>query len=440
MKNTSKAEVMDNSSQYEESSSLYIELTELPSPGSYRGWSIYNVPRKIRKLNEEAYTPCLMSIGPLHHGKPHLKSMKRYKLEYCQKFLYLSGMGIENLIDEAKGWENEVREHYQDNIKYSSKEFVEMFVLDGTFIIMLFLKEKFPKNFAYNDVIFANQWMQRALLHDMMLLENQLPCFVLEKLLSMVRQELPDKITFSELTHHYFRLVGNTDKVSTKEIKEPRTRRHLVEYLLTFQLMGFDKKLARSTKKFEYTRSATELYAAGIKFISSQDRCILEIKYTNHGELTIPKLKVNESTETLFRNLIAFEQCDHQREYISSYIIFLDILINTPKDVDLLVKCGIIENFLGDSEPDSERVSNLFNNLCKETITEYSTFYYADICRQLNAYHRNFWHQWRATCYRWNVILKRDYFSTPWSVISVIAATVLLLLTVTQTVCSIMGL
>ncbi|GFS44987.1 hypothetical protein Acr_00g0093410 [Actinidia rufa] len=434
-------------------SSLSYKLEELPSPESYRGWSIYKVPKRLRKLNEEAYTPKLVSIGPLHHGQPHLNSMERYKVEYCKSFLGITRISLSYLIGQAIGWEEEVREHYQDTVTFSKEEFVEMFVLDGLFIIMLFLKEKFPEKFNYKNLIVDNQWMLRELLHDMMLLENQLPSFVLVRLLDMVPQGFLVNITFSELTHYYFRCVGNAYRVPTKEIKEPRIRRHLVEYLQTFHLLSskeegtlpnegqcisrcFDITLGRYFDKFECPRSATELHAAGIKFVKSQDPCILKIEFHENGELRIPQLKVNEWTETLFRNLIAFEQCDHEPEYISSYIIFLDSLINTPMDVDLLVKCEIIENSLGDSE----RVSDLFNNLYKETITEFSIFYFADICHKLNAYNKDYWHRWRATRYRWKVILKRDYFSNPWSVISVIAAIVLLLFAVAQTVCSFMAL
>jgi len=30
--------------------------------------SIFRVPKRLRELNEKAYTPHVISIGPLHHG------------------------------------------------------------------------------------------------------------------------------------------------------------------------------------------------------------------------------------------------------------------------------------------------------------------------------------------------------------------------------------
>jgi len=36
---------------------------------------IYRVPMRFRVLNEKAYTPQVVSIGPLHHGREELKAM-----------------------------------------------------------------------------------------------------------------------------------------------------------------------------------------------------------------------------------------------------------------------------------------------------------------------------------------------------------------------------
>lgn len=60
------------------------------------------------------------------------------------------------------------------------------------------------------------------------------------------------------------------------------------------------------------------------------------------GILKLPQLIVNDKTETFFRNLIAYEQNGHNEKYIS-YVIFMDSLINTVEDVELLMKRNICE-------------------------------------------------------------------------------------------------
>ena len=48
---------------------------------------IYRVPYHLRKLNEESYTPKVVSIGPFHHGNRRLQTMEKKKLRYLNSFL-----------------------------------------------------------------------------------------------------------------------------------------------------------------------------------------------------------------------------------------------------------------------------------------------------------------------------------------------------------------
>ncbi|XLT26875.1 hypothetical protein HN873_058167 [Arachis hypogaea] len=48
---------------------------------------IYRVPHEIRKFNEDAYTPKVVSIGPLHHGNEKLLNMEDQKKLYCRQFI-----------------------------------------------------------------------------------------------------------------------------------------------------------------------------------------------------------------------------------------------------------------------------------------------------------------------------------------------------------------
>ena len=140
--------------------------------------------------------------------------------------------------------------------------------------------------------------------------------------------------------------------------------------------------------------------------------------------MEIPSLEVTNKTESLFRNILIFEQCHHFSDsYIINYMILLDGLINAPKDVEMLVQNGVIKYCLGSNEA----VASLFNNLCKHIRLRVDNFYYSKLCGELNAHASTTWHRWKA-------ILKHDYFSHLWAIISVIYAFVLLVLAVLQTV------
>lgn len=105
----------------------------------------------------------------------------------------------------------------------------------------------------------------------------------------------------------------------------------------------------------------TELREAGIKFKKRKTDRFWDIKFKN-GILRMPRLLIHDGTKSLFPNLIAFEQChlDCSND-ITSYVIFMDNLINSPADVGYLHYCGIIEHWLGSVA----EVADLFNRCVK---------------------------------------------------------------------------
>ena len=127
-------------------------------------------------------------------------------------------------------------------------------------------------------------------------------------------------------------------------------------------------------------------------------------------------------TKSLFSNLIAFEQCHiDSNNDITSYIIFMDNLIDSAEDVRYLHYCGIIEHWLG---TDSE-VADLFNRLCQEVAFDLQDSYLSELSNKVDHNYNRKWNVMKAT-------LKHKYFNNPWAYFSFIAAVILLLLTLFQ--------
>ena len=144
--------------------------------------------------------------------------------------------------------------------------------------------------------------------------------------------------------------------------------------------------------------------------------------------MQIPPLTIEDRTESFFRNLIAYEQyCpDNQLSYITDYMRFVDCLIDSPKDVAILSRRGIIDNWLGNDEV----VSTIFNRISDAVTAPSNHFQYADIFNKVNVHCSKRWNRWMAK-------LNRNYLNSPWALISVLAASVLLLLTFAQTYCTV---
>lgn len=412
---------------------------------------IYRVSPKLREANEAAYTPRLVSIGPLHRDLPQLHGMEALKLKFLSNFLSRFGISPHTLVKFAAKQESFVRRCYEGTITLSPKKLTEVILLDGVFVVELFLENYFSQLRDTKELVFENQWMYNDLLHDMLLLENQLPISIMKSLLNFVDFSLLNegviKLTIYDLAQEFFKNVGNTQRIPWTAERCVEAR-HFVEFLLLLhapeRVQSRDerekarKQVPSRVTKIEYTRSATELLEAGVKFRSGEGDNLFGVVFDlDKGLLIIPKVTINESTETFFKNLVAFEHLGyygyHSKD-ITSYVVLMDGFINTSSDVDLLVRRGIIENNLGESQ----KVADLFNSLYKEVVTEANDFCFAEVCEKLNDYSRDRYHQLKASWFKSRVMLRRDYFSNPWSCISLFAATLLLLLTIIQTVCSIL--
>ncbi|MED6122306.1 hypothetical protein PIB30_038600 [Stylosanthes scabra] len=64
---------------------------------------IYKVPSNLRKMDEEAFTPQLISIGPIHFPKQHLKEMFYHHaiLQVSASKLYEAGVSFECVSDRT---------------------------------------------------------------------------------------------------------------------------------------------------------------------------------------------------------------------------------------------------------------------------------------------------------------------------------------------------
>lgn len=404
------------------SDSISRALQSLPPLSS--DCCIYRVPENLRRVNEEAYRPLLVSIGPIYYGDPRLVDMQQQKLRYFQSFLRRSASyNLDYYVQVIRGWEELARQCYVESLyatTLSGVHFIEMLLVDSAFIIELFLREYFHEFIEENDRIFNKPRMILEVTRDIRLEENQLPFFILKGLYDLVFEPSSQnkQLSFHDITYKFF--MGKSETIPPRMINADA--KHLVDFLRLCHLPSVLRSLNPSAKlEFEFTSSVSELSEAGVRFVPSRSKNLLDIRF-GKGVLEIPRFVVTDDTEYLFRNIMVFEQCHYYFDsYIIDYFAFLDNLINTPKDVAILVQSGVIENWLGNNE----EVANFFCKIFKQTRLRSTNFYYSDICKDLNAYAGTPWNRWKA-------ILKHNYFNHPWAAISVIYAIVILVLTVLQ--------
>jgi hypothetical protein len=387
---------------------------------------IYRVPHDLRRLNEEAYTPQCISIGPFHHGDKRLETMEKLKVRYFKRFVKKATLNLKKLVSMIRDKEGDVRDCYAESIQLSSDDCVKLILMDASFIIVFFLIYQFEEWRSDDDLIVLVPHMMQNIIKDMWLLENQLPFFVIKEIFNFAFAPYPNFPSFIELTFIRFRGY-NTQIMSPNPNLEIM---HFLDLLRTFFLPQSLRLPQRGNDVgVEPLYSASQLHNAGVKFKVGLSKCLFDIKFKN-GVLEIPCLHLHDGSEFLFRNLVALEQYHYVNDaYVTDYIILVDSLIDTVKDVDLLVQKKILINSLGGSNA----VTTLTNNLDTNVTYSPSKSIYCNLLKDLNTFYEDPCHIWKAT-------LRHDYFSTPWITVSTVAASIFLVLTLIQTVCSIISL
>lgn len=406
---------------------LVIEITAMVNkaePPMTSDCCIYRVPYDIRRLNEDVFAPKVISIGPFHHGHHRLEHMERYKLLYLKKFSEREGITLDTLINFVEEIEPSVRRCYSEKIELSWEKLVKVILVDSCFLFELFWRTYYDE-WLEDDAIHSQPWLTTVIRLDLLLLENQLPFFVLERLFNLAfasstNRRLP---SFLELTFDYF---GYYNKMNLAP-KDVSMISHFTDLIRAFHLQSMDRRPRRVNESVIHLQSAAELVDAGVKFRTSTNPCLLDLRFSGKF-LEIPQFKVEDWTELLFRNLVALEQCHYPFDaYITDYVAILNFLIGTSKDVDVLVQNGVILNWLGDSNS----VAELYNRLWKNVTHLNFNSQYFKLCSDLNAFYNDPWHKMKAT-------LRRDYCNTPWQTAASIAGIVLLVLSFIQTVFSIL--
>ncbi|KAI3992896.1 hypothetical protein MKX01_034246 [Papaver californicum] len=449
---------------------LIAKLPKVKAPT--RPWGsqvcIYKVHEKLQAVSSPSvYAPALISIGPIHYGDEKLKGTEEVKFYYMSNVLTQRGKNdidtttalLQKCVEAIEKVEKEIRECYAEPILLESKELVEMMVVDGLFIVGLFEHFK-VEPILDDDPLAHNPWNSQNIIWDLLLLENQIPMFVLESLYKLTAAEEEQSLkTIGYLSYGFFKnyITFPRDKIVLHKMRETDLHegtqyKHLLDQLaktfhplvdntdaeapsplpplrrvlqVTFKIIVkifLPKPNTIHTSRL-YMPSATQLAQAGVQFVKgSMDGSFLDISFKD-GVMTMPPVRINARIDPLLRNLIANEQfSDQYTEYVTSYALFMDRLIVTEKDVEFLSNQGIITNNLGRFQ----EIADLISRLHREIVLG-APFYYLGTFDRVNKYYNSRWNFWKAA-------IKRKYFSNPWVTIAVFFGGILLVLTSLKTI------
>ncbi|KAG2676165.1 hypothetical protein I3760_12G040100 [Carya illinoinensis] len=385
---------------------------QLPPPSEHRR-SIFRVPNMLRRHNEKAFMPEVVSIGPFHHGNTQLQAMENIKLLYLSSLFVRTGFGLERSVEAILRIQQECRACYADPVvdQILFHEFIEMMVIDGCFILEFLCRYLDKRRGIHgehndpNDSVFTTSWMPRKIVADLLLLENQLPWCVLDCLsnvmISIGEDRIPTVASLVAVPFLEYRMFRMGNEISPK-----RTYKHLLDCFRA-QLVG-SCTIQLPELRFEDSweealvwkpiASVTELLDFEVGFFPAPDGdSILDVKFED-GKMKIPEIFIEENTKSLFRNLIALEHCDPSMgTEITSYAAILGCLVKSPADALHLKQKYILH--IGSSVNEDPAISFLHS---LRNDTSFHGPHYLDLCRDVNTFQSEPFRRYKAT-------LRRDY-------------------------------
>ncbi|KAI3682552.1 hypothetical protein L1987_82612 [Smallanthus sonchifolius] len=394
--------------------------------------SIYMVPGTLRDLSPNSFKPRVVSIGPLHRGDKNVQAFEERKATYLFDLIRHTKCAqeviLESCVQKVYASMEKIKASYVWTKTYGDAEIAEMMVMDACFIlgfnyqVLLSLEESFYREM----LLFKN------VMHDLVLLENQIPFFILDEIfqctiLKFIPHASLVKLMYPVLTYlKLFKADIKTDHISID------TTHHILSLL-------HQCYKPQDCIKPSYPRSgihsAVDLDRAWVNFKPNQNPTSIwvmemEVRLSRFQRffgswtkptLTMPILIVGDFTESILRNLIAYEQSCETRNHITSYASIMNMLVDNQEDVSKLVGSGVLVNYMGSNE----EAASMINNIGKNVTGVHS--FYEEQCKTLDKYCNSYWPKNIAR-------LRRTYFNSPWNMIALLAGIVLFVLTVVQTI------
>ncbi|KAL2322568.1 hypothetical protein Fmac_026947 [Flemingia macrophylla] len=241
--------------------------------------------------------------------------MEELKLRYLKSFLERTHKGLRDCIEYIKKSEEIIRSSYWETIELRGDNFVRMVLTDACFIIEYFIRSL---EWTQEDPLLSKPWLRCDVKLDLILLENQLPWFVLEELFNLTEPDCSngEVSSFFDVAFHYFRanfLQSILPGVDSTNFTINYFHKHYKQYIMKPDQVGMqlqnltdllrifylppNRLPKREKETVKHLYSASQLVEAGVKLHVDHDKSAPELQF-GKGVLTIPEF---EKTELLLR-------------------------------------------------------------------------------------------------------------------------------------------
>ncbi|KAL1549579.1 hypothetical protein AAHA92_17668 [Salvia divinorum] len=393
---------------------------------------IHRVPPQLRRRNESRreYDPTIVSLGPYHHGQPELCAAEEVKHRFLDRLASGSDANKASLHRMILGQIGELRAYYADEDcvdRFDDAELATMMLLDACLMVALM------EGLAGDSDVFLiwHQCLGIATLQfafpDLMLLENQVPFPALKLIVNLRRGKEGAALINSFL--NWF-LAGDFKPDSGEE--EEELPLHLLE--ACHRMLAGSKSPTQKISGLKFTnperditiRSVMDLKSKGIEVTPSSSCSIRDIKFIpgafQKAELQLPRRVVWSHALSTLSNVIAYEMSPGTVSgfEVLSYANFMKALTESVEDAKELQEKGIIVNRFQNQQQLVEELRGV------DTFGMDNSDIFKDVKVEIEEH-------CKSKAKTWMVDLIHTWFASPWTVIALFAAIILLCLTLVQT-------
>ncbi|GLJ51224.1 hypothetical protein SUGI_1089770 [Cryptomeria japonica] len=384
--------------------------------------SIHRIPTYFKDLNAKAYIPRVVSLGLFHHQPTRaLSAMDRRKVDAVLRMRQrLQPSKKTSLVDLFKKSIPEIASCYEGEMDAGDETIAWTCLLDGCFVLeILRVLTRQEDQINRPDNLTSPTQVE----------ENSDPIYNKNRVRTcqgFPTAEKPDSFEETGDLEKYKHILGLFHCFVTEEYLARRLEgKHKPDIKKNSSAICFPIKNYRSRQEEEQLKkqndkkqsdekigdeqelntfikgSASELFDNGMKFkpyygVPSKEKICFR-----HKTLSLPTVFITDTSEMIFRNLMAMEVCrPKSMKYVSYYILLMNTLIEGEKDVAVLRREGVIQSSMGTDD----EVTDLFNELCKGlNLQDFQEDPFAKVKRDLNMWYNN---------QRW-VKLKRFFIRHP---------------------------
>ncbi|XP_037486936.1 UPF0481 protein At3g47200-like [Triticum dicoccoides] len=328
-------------------------------------------PPSMEELSKYS-KPKVVSIGPYHHGSTEaIRQMESTKYAAACHFIKESRRSVEEVYGAVFTVAGQARSYYDaDKLRelgVGDKDFKPMMFYDGCFLLqyMLFLcrengDEEKPTAEVDPWLYNAFSSIDRRIFSDIVLLENQLPWVVVQKLKDFMPPPGLDMETVLGRVKHSLQARRHL-KFDAPKLDDSYVPPHLLGYLRFYIVGSTDDTgstsrrtpvpeitLSEKVKKLSMSVSVIELAEMGIKLRADDATAELKkMRITKEcftGKLFLPPVSLDDANARFLVNMAALELCitpdfrvaHDTRSTVCSYLSLLGMVTDNDTDVQEL--------------------------------------------------------------------------------------------------------